>query len=95
MPGTPPRRLRVVGLGHRRRRSAGRTFTLTLPEFSGAAGALPRLRGGRPSHLHLGVLAETAPPTQDAGPSPRVSHSHGEAQVCTRLASLEASPWLR
>lgn len=29
MPGTPPRRLRVVGLGHRRRRSAGRTFTLT------------------------------------------------------------------
>ena len=47
-----------------------RTFTLTLPEFSGAAGALPRLRGGRPSHLHLGVLAETAPPTQDEAPLP-------------------------
>ena len=64
---------------------------------------MPRLSGGQPSLLHLGVLAETAPPNPGHRPlSLRFSLSQG-GQVCTYPASLEAwalveaqphPPWL-
>lgn len=91
-----------------RGRSAGQTLTLTLLESSGAAGALSgckRLGSLEDGHhtFTLGALQRPHPPTQGAGPSPCLSHSHREAQVCTRLASLKAwalveaqphPPWL-
>lgn len=78
MPGTPPRRPRAVGLGWGRRRSAGRTFTLTLPQGRTAIASSP-----------WGPCRDCTP-NPGQGPSPHVSHSRREAQVCTRPASLEA-----
>ena len=100
MPGTPPRWLRAAGLGRGCCRSAGRTFTLTLLEFSGAAGApssckcLGSVEDSRRSFT-LGSLQRPHPPTQDTGPSPCVSHSHREARSAPTPPPSKPGLWWR
>lgn len=100
MPRTPPRWLRAAGLGRGCCRSAGRTFTLTFLEFSGAAGApsgckrLGSVEDSRCSFT-LGSLQRQHPPTQDAGPSPCVSHSHREARSAPTPPPSKPGLWWR
>lgn len=100
MPRTPPRWLRAAGLGRGCCRSAGRTFTLTFLEFSGAAGApsgckrLGSVEDSRCSFT-LGSLQRQHPPNQDAGPSPCVSHSHREARSAPTPPPSKPGLWWR